>query len=224
MQAALEQRISYLNPHLRLGGHRFFSSHVSSSSRLGPQPSTSSTMPARTLSPLVAADPATLSPAHHRLSSPPYRRRDSNGHERRASAQLHGLYIPFDVPPNQHAGVAHMGHHPALTNHNYTGSHPSFFQPLQRVYPSHTHWSTPSLPLPQSPPSLGTGWLPHPPPMPSMPSYTPPPQILHKVWILDCQSCGNFLTNRGMKVCYIAFVRARVVKTLRLSRGMSECG
>lgn len=28
----------------------------------------------------------------------------------------------------------------------------------------------------------------------------PPPQVAHKVWILDCKSCGSFLTNRGMKV------------------------
>ncbi|KAJ7287420.1 hypothetical protein C8J57DRAFT_585599 [Mycena rebaudengoi] len=27
----------------------------------------------------------------------------------------------------------------------------------------------------------------------------PPPPIAHKVWILDCKSCGAFLTNRGMK-------------------------
>ncbi|KAL0956486.1 hypothetical protein HGRIS_002632 [Hohenbuehelia grisea] len=27
----------------------------------------------------------------------------------------------------------------------------------------------------------------------------PPPPIAHKVWILDCASCGLFLTNRGMK-------------------------
>ncbi|KAH7888609.1 hypothetical protein F5I97DRAFT_1854052 [Phlebopus sp. FC_14] len=26
-----------------------------------------------------------------------------------------------------------------------------------------------------------------------------PPQLVHKVWILDCKSCGTFLTNRGMK-------------------------
>ncbi|KAL4074150.1 FAM72 protein-domain-containing protein [Scleroderma citrinum] len=27
----------------------------------------------------------------------------------------------------------------------------------------------------------------------------PPPQTHHKVWILDCRTCGTFLTNRGMK-------------------------
>ncbi|PBK74469.1 hypothetical protein ARMSODRAFT_952112 [Armillaria solidipes] len=32
------------------------------------------------------------------------------------------------------------------------------------------------------------------------PSVLPPaPPIPHKVWILDCKSCGTFLTNRGMK-------------------------
>lgn len=33
------------------------------------------------------------------------------------------------------------------------------------------------------------------------PILPPPPNIAHKVWILDCKSCGTFLTNRGMKVC-----------------------
>ncbi|KAG7098648.1 hypothetical protein E1B28_000564 [Marasmius oreades] len=32
------------------------------------------------------------------------------------------------------------------------------------------------------------------------PQPLPPPQpIAHKVWIIDCKSCGTFLTNRGMK-------------------------
>ncbi|KAK0241716.1 hypothetical protein EDD85DRAFT_412192 [Armillaria nabsnona] len=31
------------------------------------------------------------------------------------------------------------------------------------------------------------------------PSVLPPAPIPHKVWILDCKSCGTFLTNRGMK-------------------------
>ncbi|KAF9012424.1 hypothetical protein BDQ17DRAFT_1343868 [Cyathus striatus] len=34
---------------------------------------------------------------------------------------------------------------------------------------------------------------------PANPYPTPPPPIAHKVWILDCKSCGTFLTNRGMK-------------------------
>lgn len=33
-----------------------------------------------------------------------------------------------------------------------------------------------------------------------VPPLVPPPPVPHKVWILDCKSCGNFLTNRGMKV------------------------
>ncbi|KAJ6587032.1 hypothetical protein DFH09DRAFT_1142357 [Mycena vulgaris] len=31
------------------------------------------------------------------------------------------------------------------------------------------------------------------------PRPPPPPPVAHKVWILDCKSCGTFLTNRGMK-------------------------
>ena len=41
----------------------------------------------------------------------------------------------------------------------------------------------------------------HIPPPPPQPPARPPPRSQHKVWILDCQSCGMFLTNRGMKVC-----------------------
>ncbi|KAI0829904.1 hypothetical protein BC628DRAFT_1408677 [Trametes gibbosa] len=45
---------------------------------------------------------------------------------------------------------------------------------------------------------------PHQPYAPTMPTQLsfvtpPPPPIPHKVWILDCKSCGMFLTNRGMK-------------------------
>ncbi|TFY63728.1 hypothetical protein EVJ58_g3095 [Rhodofomes roseus] len=49
----------------------------------------------------------------------------------------------------------------------------------------------------------------HPPPpwytarmqyFPPPPPATAPPAPVHKVWILDCKSCGTFLTNRGMKV------------------------
>ncbi|KAI0331182.1 hypothetical protein GY45DRAFT_1336336 [Cubamyces sp. BRFM 1775] len=36
--------------------------------------------------------------------------------------------------------------------------------------------------------------------VPGQPFVTPPPPpIPHKVWILDCKTCGTFLTNRGMK-------------------------
>ncbi|KAH9832321.1 FAM72 protein-domain-containing protein [Rhodofomes roseus] len=34
---------------------------------------------------------------------------------------------------------------------------------------------------------------------PPPPPATAPPAPVHKVWILDCKSCGTFLTNRGMK-------------------------
>ncbi|KAF9529424.1 hypothetical protein CPB83DRAFT_906089 [Crepidotus variabilis] len=34
---------------------------------------------------------------------------------------------------------------------------------------------------------------------PNNPYPQPPPPIAHKVWILDCKTCGAFLTNRAMK-------------------------
>ncbi|CAA7259096.1 unnamed protein product [Cyclocybe aegerita] len=42
-------------------------------------------------------------------------------------------------------------------------------------------------------------YLPQPHLFPHNPYPFPPPPIAHKVWILDCASCGLFLTNRGMK-------------------------
>ena len=37
---------------------------------------------------------------------------------------------------------------------------------------------------------------------PPMQAHPPQPvqPVAHKVWLLDCRTCGNFLTNRGMKV------------------------
>lgn len=48
---------------------------------------------------------------------------------------------------------------------------------------------------------------------PQNPYPAPPPQpaIAHKVWLLDCRSCGKFLTNRGMKVSPRRFARRRPV-------------
>ncbi|CAK5281750.1 unnamed protein product [Mycena citricolor] len=31
------------------------------------------------------------------------------------------------------------------------------------------------------------------------PNPAPPPPVPHKVWIMDCRTCGTFFTNRGMK-------------------------
>ncbi|TRM69343.1 hypothetical protein BD626DRAFT_393347 [Schizophyllum amplum] len=56
-------------------------------------------------------------------------------------------------------------------------SRPPFEHP-----PFHSPWHAPHL-FPQNP---------YPPPPPPVP-------IAHKVWIIDCKSCGTFLTNRGMK-------------------------
>ncbi|KAJ7594423.1 FAM72 protein-domain-containing protein [Mycena floridula] len=42
-------------------------------------------------------------------------------------------------------------------------------------------------------------WQNHLVPSNPYPQTATPPPFLHKVWILDCKSCGSFLTNRGMK-------------------------
>ena len=49
-------------------------------------------------------------------------------------------------------------------------------------------------------PQASANWQPHIPFLHHNPYPPPqPPQVVHKVWILDCRSCGTFLTNRGMK-------------------------
>ncbi|KAF8894953.1 hypothetical protein CPB84DRAFT_1782739 [Gymnopilus junonius] len=39
------------------------------------------------------------------------------------------------------------------------------------------------------------------------PLHPPPPSIAHKVWILDCNTCSSFLTNRAMKVISFSSVQ-----------------
>lgn len=54
--------------------------------------------------------------------------------------------------------------------------------------------------LPQAP----ANWQPHVPFLHHNPYPPPhPPQLVHKVWILDCRACGTFLTNRGMKASFL---------------------
>lgn len=164
-------------------------------------------MPATTLSPLIAADRASLSPtARFQMHSPSTSRRDRDRYEARTQ-DVHppGVYIPFDVSRNQHSTVMHLTHSP-LTSHDYghPATHPmrrtsGYAQWLATQFSSAPYHSSRSLP-PASP--TPSGWLPHHPTM----TRVPPPPILHKVWILDCQSCGTFLTNRGMKVSILSLL------------------
>ncbi|KAI0093372.1 hypothetical protein BDY19DRAFT_1045586 [Irpex rosettiformis] len=159
-------------------------------------------MPARTLSPLVAADRASLSPPRYPPSSPSsaysQRRRDSLHQDDSRTSNLHmaDYSVGADTLGRLHASAIHMhfGHN-ALTPAGFAHIVPPVS--MQR----HTQW--PAFPIPPPPHPLSnvsqhpvvTGWLPHPPNMSRLAS----PQILHKVWIVDCQSCGMFFTNRGMK-------------------------
>ncbi len=75
-----------------------------------------------------------------------------------------------------------------IMNALYNGPQPtvhSFSPPPSTMFPPHHHHLPHQIHL-----------FPHNPYTPS----PPPPPIAHKVWILDCKSCGSFLTNRGMKV------------------------
>lgn len=73
---------------------------------------------------------------------------------------------------------------------------------LDQVLPPPNNYVYPLPELPQAPPPpLQLAYI---PPLSvlffPMPPSMPEPPVLHKVWILDCKSCGKFLTNRGMKV------------------------
>ena len=162
-------------------------------------------MPARTLSPLVAADPLSLSPASFQMYSPPtmHQARDGQeGRRRQSHSFTQDIHAHFEAS-RRYSTLVHINHNP-LTNRDHALSLPPS---LQRTSYAHWHASHPhssTYAATHHPASLMTGWLPHAPTMERMP---PPPPILHKVWILDCQSCGTFLTNRGMKVslarCYV---------------------
>ncbi|PSR73914.1 hypothetical protein PHLCEN_2v10272 [Hermanssonia centrifuga] len=154
-------------------------------------------MPARTLSPFRATDRALLSPSSR---YPPYPPPDSPHHEQQIfQRRAEDPTVLYDVTGPPHDSIARMDHNP-FTAGGHADAVP---HPMRR--PSTVGWyivsgqphatahgPTPSPPL--------AGWLPHPPHLTRIAPLIPPPPLIHKVWILDCQSCGTFLTNRGMKV------------------------
>jgi len=93
--------------------------------------------------------------------------------------------------------VGHSFHHHdpsvlhALYDNHSTRNH---HQPPTLSHSVFTYLASP-LHHHQNPPN----WFVPPPQIPT------PPEIIHKVWILDCKSCGTFLTNRGMKVSSLFF-------------------
>lgn len=86
-------------------------------------------------------------------------------------------------PPNDPSFL----HAPYDNNHNSSFNPPTSSSAMLAYLAQQNHW--------QNHPAAN-----HYPSNP-YPSPPPPPPIAHKVWILDCKSCGTFLTNRGMKVC-----------------------
>ncbi|KAH9858555.1 hypothetical protein C2E23DRAFT_6824 [Lenzites betulinus] len=179
-------------------------------------------MPARTLP--TPQEPA-LSPPRflpRPLDQPhPHRRRGSNAlndrpyqpHALIMPAQLMRIDTSLSTPPPA-AGQAPV---PATADQQQV-SHPGW-PAASRVYPDPAsippHWpvhplyrdgrpTAPSGAAPQSTPPFA--WAraynvnPYTRVLPVQSFVTPPPPpIPHKVWILDCKSCGMFLTNRGMK-------------------------
>ncbi|CAL1707453.1 unnamed protein product [Somion occarium] len=93
----------------------------------------------------------------------------------------------------------YSNHGPSTSSHVYLNPSIPPVVPVQRNHDTHFH-------LPPYAVSPGTAmvhgshqhasWQPH--PFIRIPPLVPPP-VPHKVWILDCRSCGTFLTNRGMK-------------------------
>ncbi|EKM54112.1 uncharacterized protein PHACADRAFT_209933 [Phanerochaete carnosa HHB-10118-sp] len=159
-------------------------------------PSTPSpVMPARTLS----SDSELLSPLRYApyVQSPPLDLPEPPGHAMQNvhPAHAHISYRPYPPAP-AHASLQHF-HHRGATPHTQQDYVYPMAPPMQRTEDLawRVHPVVPSQWSPHS--SIASGWLPH-PPQRVAPMMLPPP-LLHKVWILDCQTCGTFLTNRGMK-------------------------
>ncbi|KAI0081291.1 hypothetical protein K474DRAFT_1419920 [Panus rudis PR-1116 ss-1] len=83
---------------------------------------------------------------------------------------------------------------------------PSSLQPPHDIHQTR-YAPYPNVPQPmahprhyQLDPRAPAGWYVAQPVYRTAPVAPPPPPVPHKVWILDCKSCGIFLTNRGMKV------------------------
>lgn len=155
-------------------------------------------MPAVLSSPSVASLAAAGDPAQNAYSLPPAPR---------------GPRAP-DIAPSPSV-LAAAGPLDATMSSSLSTQFASASPLLERVYPpplgyapatgqqgswQHASPSTANLGYHPAPPSNAHSWRPmqqipgNPYPAPS------PPQLTHKVWILDCKSCDTFLTNRGMKV------------------------
>ncbi|KAI9068351.1 hypothetical protein FKP32DRAFT_1663791 [Trametes sanguinea] len=174
-------------------------------------------MPARTLptSPDPALSPPRFHPrpAPHQLP-PTHARRDSLANDdlrlqppyyaQAMPAQLVRLDTPASPSGPTDQPVSHSGWSPARVYPD-----PSSIPPHWQVYPVQQLRDTrPPLPPGAAVQTSSTQppWTRAYPPggyarvMQVQPFVAmPPPPIPHKVWILDCKTCGTFLTNRGMK-------------------------
>ncbi|KDQ53576.1 hypothetical protein JAAARDRAFT_197380 [Jaapia argillacea MUCL 33604] len=135
---------------------------------------------------------------------------------RRQTNIMNDQYALYDLVSHHHHLNQFHGPHSSLYH-----PHPAFTR--QQSHYHHHHHQQPLYPSPNtaySPPSqqgMFAYYPPHPPQVQfSWHSNSPTPhhsrqiiqtvirpqplaQIPQKVWILDCKSCGKFLTNRGMK-------------------------
>ncbi|KAI0644571.1 hypothetical protein C8Q79DRAFT_781034 [Trametes meyenii] len=176
-------------------------------------------MPARTLPP--SPDPALSPPRFHprhspHISSSSTFRRDSHDDRLPQDDPRYALAMPAQLvrldpaaapppPPDQH--VSPSGWPPA--SHRVYPD-PASIPPHWQIHPASLAQFrdgrpqvAPGTPLPNS---VHLPWT-RPYPLSGYPRIVPvqpfaappPPPIPHKVWILDCKSCGMFLTNRGMK-------------------------
>lgn len=98
---------------------------------------------------------------------------------------------PLQRLPPSAASAPYFPHDFPLA-HRFIDAFPPYRPPLD---PSHARGHP--VPISQQPPPW---YIPHMQYFPPPPPATAPPAPVHKVWILDCKSCGTFLTNRGMKV------------------------
>ncbi|KAI0958394.1 hypothetical protein AcV7_004225 [Taiwanofungus camphoratus] len=165
-------------------------------------------MPARILTessdymPSLNTAPGPLYPSHPSLSPPIYRDLGDGAYDERSHLTPSSSPHPVGVDTSRYRAALH--HTPYTSLDRMYPSVPPSLQAQHYAVPQYraSHVFVPSYSGPLHvhssvhPNLANPPWHPH---VRVHPVLSPPPPITHKVWILDCKSCGTFLTNRGMK-------------------------
>ncbi|EMD37687.1 hypothetical protein CERSUDRAFT_114321 [Gelatoporia subvermispora B] len=161
-------------------------------------------MPAR-----IFETPEQTSPGSQESLPPVYRQRRMSVPDHQHDVGV----VSQPAPASSHPGVAIMD--PTVARHTLALSNRIYAIPAA---PRTVYMQNPTVPLPRNGHVLVPAYIAHAqlhpngqlvlPQQPgTYPHFhvqmqrppQPPPPVAHKVWILDCKSCGTFLTNRGMR-------------------------